>query len=71
MWPSGTRPRALAAQHGLRGADAVYAAVAQQGGYLDLARPRASDPTGKYRDRPHPAAVLAELIPPTSPSSAM
>lgn len=67
----GDLARALAAQDGLRGADAVYAAVAQQAGctlisfdHEHLMR------LGSMVMVRTPAAVLAELIPPTSSSSA-
>jgi predicted nucleic acid-binding protein len=68
----GHQARALAAQYGLRGADAVYAAVAQQAGCtlisLDHEHLMRLGSIVMVRT---PAAVLAELISPTSPSSAM
>ena len=68
----GYQARALAAQHGLRGADAVYAAVAQQPGctLISLDNEHLTRLRSIVIVRT-PATVLAELIPPTSPSSAM
>jgi predicted nucleic acid-binding protein len=67
----GYQARALAAQYGLRGADAVYAAVAQQAGctLISLDHEHLSR-LGSIVTVHTPAAVLAELVPPTSPSSA-
>lgn len=68
----GDQARALAAQHGLRGADAVYAAVAQQAGctLISLDQEHLTR-LGSIVTVYTPAAVLAELVPPTSPSSAV
>jgi predicted nucleic acid-binding protein len=68
----GDQARALAAQHGLRGADAVYAAVAQQAGctLISLDQEHLTR-LGSIVIVRTPAAVLAELVPPTSPSSAV
>jgi predicted nucleic acid-binding protein len=62
--------RALAAQYGLRGADAVYAAVAQQAGstLISLDHEHLTR-LGSIVMVRTPAAVLTELVPPTSPSS--
>jgi predicted nucleic acid-binding protein len=68
----GHQARALAAQYGLRGADAVYAAVAQQSGCtlisLDTEHLTRLGSIIMVRT---PATVLADLVPPTSPSSAV
>jgi predicted nucleic acid-binding protein len=68
----GHHAQTLAAQYGLRGADAVYAAVAQQAGCslisLDLEHLTRLGTIVIVRT---PIAVLAELVPPTSPSSAL
>jgi predicted nucleic acid-binding protein len=69
----GHQARAMAAQqYGLRGADAVYAAVVQQAGctlisldYEHLTR------LGSIVIVRTPAAALADLVPPTPPSSAV
>jgi predicted nucleic acid-binding protein len=68
----GDQARALAAQHGLRGADAVYAAVAQQAGgtLISLDREHLTR-LGSIVMVRTPAAVLTELISPPSPSSAI
>ena len=68
----GYQARALAAQHGLRGADAVYAAVAQQAGctLISLDHEHLTR-LGSIIMVRTPAAVLAELISPTSSSSPM
>ena len=67
----GDQARALAAQYGLRGADAVYAAVAQQAGctLISLDHEHLTRLGSIVMVRTS-AAVLAELIPPTSPSFA-
>jgi predicted nucleic acid-binding protein len=67
----GDQARALAAQHGLRGGDAVYAAVAQQARctLISLDHEHLSR-VGSIVIVRTPAAALAELIPPTPPSSA-
>jgi predicted nucleic acid-binding protein len=64
--------RVLAAQHGLRGADAVYAAVAQRAGctLISLDHEHLTR-LGSIVMVRTPAAALAELISPTSPSSAI
>jgi len=64
--------RALAAQYGLRGADAVYAAVAQQAGctLISLDHEHLMR-LGSIVVVRTPAAALADLVPPTSPSSAV
>jgi predicted nucleic acid-binding protein len=68
----GHQARALAAQHGLRGADAVYAAVAQQAGCTLIALDHEHlTRLGSIMIVCTPAAVLTELVPPTSPSSAV
>jgi predicted nucleic acid-binding protein len=66
----GDQARALAAQHGLRGADAVYAAVAQQAGctLISLDHEHLTR-LGSIVTVHTPAAALAELIPPTPSSS--
>lgn len=66
----GDQARTLAAQHGLRGADAVYAAVAQQAGctLISLDHEHLTRLGGIVTGH-IPAAALAELIPPTPPSS--
>jgi predicted nucleic acid-binding protein len=68
----GDHARVLAAQHGLRGADVVYAAVAQQAGCtlisLDSEHLTRLGSIVMVRT---PAVVLADLTPPTAPSSAM
>jgi predicted nucleic acid-binding protein len=68
----GDQARALAAQHGLRGADAVYAAVAQQSGctLISLDHEHLTR-LGSMVTVQTPAVALAELIPPTPPSSAV
>jgi predicted nucleic acid-binding protein len=68
----GYQARALAAQHGLRGADAVYAAVAQQAGctLISLDHEHLTR-LGSIMMVRTPAAVLADLLPPAPPSSAM
>jgi predicted nucleic acid-binding protein len=68
----GHQARALAAQYDLRGADAVYAAVAQQAGctLISLDHEHLTR-LGSIVMVCTPAAVLAELISPTSPSSPM
>jgi predicted nucleic acid-binding protein len=68
----GDHARALAAQHGLRGADAVYAAVAQQVActLISLNHEHLTR-LGSIVTVHTPAAALAELIPPTPPSSAV
>jgi predicted nucleic acid-binding protein len=59
--------RALVAQYGLRGADAVYAAVAQQAGCLLISLDHEHlTRLGSIVMVRTPAAVLAELISPTS-----
>jgi predicted nucleic acid-binding protein len=67
----GEQARALAAQYGLRGADAVYAAVAQQAGctLISLDHEHLTR-LGNIVTVHTPATALAELIPPTPPSSA-
>jgi predicted nucleic acid-binding protein len=67
----GDQARVLAAQYGLRGADAVYAAVAQQAGctLISLDHEHLTR-LGSIVTVHTPAEVLAELIPPRSPSSA-
>ena len=67
----GDQAHVLAAQHGLRGADAVYAAVAQQAGctLISLDHEHPSRPGSIVMVRT-PAVVLAELVPPTTASSA-
>jgi predicted nucleic acid-binding protein len=68
----GDQARALAAQYGLRGADAVYAAVAQQAGCtLILLDHEHLTRLGSIVIVRTPAAVVAELTPPTSPPSTM
>ena len=66
----GYQARAPAAQHGLRGADAVYAAVAQQAGctLISLDNEHLTR-LGNIVIVHTPAAVLAELVPPSPPSS--
>jgi len=66
----GYQARALAAQYGLRGADAVYAAVAQQAGctLISLNHEHLTR-LGSIVIVRTPAAVLAELVPPSSLSS--
>ncbi len=68
--PLGYQARALAAQYGLRGADAVYAAVAQQTGctLISLDHEHLTR-LGSLVIVRTPAALLAELVPPTTPSS--
>jgi predicted nucleic acid-binding protein len=68
----GHQARALAAQYGLRGADAMYAAVAQQAGctLISLDHEQLTR-LGSIVMVRTPAAVLADLVPPTSPSSAV
>jgi predicted nucleic acid-binding protein len=68
----GHQARVLAAQHGLRGADAVYAAVAQQAGctLISLDHEHLTR-LGRVVMVRTPTAVLADLISPASPSSAM
>jgi predicted nucleic acid-binding protein len=68
----GYQARALRAQYGLRGADAVYAAVAQQVGctLISLDHEHLTR-LGSIVVVRTPAAALAELVPPTSPSSAV
>jgi predicted nucleic acid-binding protein len=68
----GYQARALAAQYGLRGADAVYAAVAQQAGctLISLDHEHLTR-LGSIVVVRTPAAALDELVPPTSPSSAV
>jgi predicted nucleic acid-binding protein len=67
----GDQARVLAAQHGLRGADAVYAAVAQQAGctLISLDHEHLTRLGSVVLVRT-PAVVLAELVPPTTASSA-
>jgi predicted nucleic acid-binding protein len=66
----GDQARALAARYGLRGADAVYATVAQQAGCtvisLDHEHLTRLDSIVVVRT---PTVVLADLGPPSSPSS--
>jgi predicted nucleic acid-binding protein len=66
----GYQARALAAQHGLRGADAVYAAVAQQEWcpWISLDHEPLTRLGGLVIVRT-PAAVLEDSVPPVSPSS--
>jgi predicted nucleic acid-binding protein len=68
----GYQARALAAQYGLRGADAVYAAVAQQAGctLISLDHEHLTR-LGSIVVVCTPAVVLADLVPPTSPPSAV
>jgi predicted nucleic acid-binding protein len=68
----GDQARALAAQYGLRGADAVCAAVAQQSGstLISLDHEHLTR-LGSILVIRTPTAALADLVPPTSPSSAM
>jgi predicted nucleic acid-binding protein len=70
MWALGDQARALAAQYGLRGADAVYAAVAQQAGctLISLDHEHLTR-LGSIVIVRTPTAVLADLVPPSSPSS--
>jgi predicted nucleic acid-binding protein len=67
----GDQARALTAQHGLRGANAVYAAVAQQAGcpVISLDHEHLTR-LGNIVIVRTPPVVLAELVPPSSPSSA-
>jgi predicted nucleic acid-binding protein len=67
----GYQARALAAQYGLRRADAVYAAVAQQAGctLISLDHEHLTRLGSVVLVRT-PAVVLAELVPPTTASSA-
>ena len=67
----GHQTRALAAQYGLRGANAVYAAVAHQAGctLISLDHEHLTRLGSIVMVRTS-AAVLAELIPPTPPSFA-
>jgi predicted nucleic acid-binding protein len=66
----GDQAQALAAQYGLRGADAVYAAVAQQAGctLISLDHEHLTR-LGRIVIVRTPTAVLADLVPPSSPSS--
>jgi predicted nucleic acid-binding protein len=68
----GHQARALAAQYGLRGADAVCAAVAQQAGcaLITLDNEQLTR-LGSIVIARNPAAVLADLVRLTSPSSAV
>jgi predicted nucleic acid-binding protein len=67
----GDQARALAALHGLRGADAVYAAVPQRAGCVLISLDHEHlTRLGGIVTAHTPAAALAELIPPTPPSSA-
>ena len=68
----GDQGRALAAPYGLRGADAVHAAVAQQAG-CTLISPDHEHLTrlGSIVIVRTPTAVLADLDPPSSPCSSV
>jgi hypothetical protein len=68
----GDQARPLAAQSGLRGADAVYSAVAQQSGctLITLAHEHLTR-LGNILIVHAPTAAHAGLVPPTSPSSPM
>jgi hypothetical protein len=72
MSPLVTRPGRWQPQYGLRGADAVYAAVAQQSGYTFISLDNEHlTRLGSIIMVRTPAMVLADLAPPTSPSSAV
>jgi predicted nucleic acid-binding protein len=68
----GHQARALAAQYGSRGANAVYAAVARQAGctLISLDHEHLTR-LGSIVMVRTPAAGLTELVSPTSPSSAV
>ena len=68
----GYQARALAAQHDLRGADAVCPGVSQQAGctLISLNNEHLTR-LGSIVIVRTPAAVLAELLPSTSPSSGL